>query len=83
MSWACGQGTRDGNFDKETFLKTHLEDRYSDWLRAGRPRGRSSSPGRSKNFSFLHVVQTGSGAHPVSYPAGTGGSFPGGKAAGA
>jgi hypothetical protein len=31
----------------------------------------------------LHVVHTGSGAHPVSYPMGTGGSFPGGKAAGA
>jgi hypothetical protein len=25
---------------------------YSDWLRAGRPRGRSSSPGRVKNFHF-------------------------------
>jgi hypothetical protein len=24
--------------------------RYSDWLRDGRPRGRSSSPGRVKNF---------------------------------
>jgi hypothetical protein len=24
--------------------------RYSDWLRAGRPRGRSSSPGRVNNF---------------------------------
>jgi hypothetical protein len=24
--------------------------RYSDWLRAGRPRGRSSSPRRVKNF---------------------------------
>jgi hypothetical protein len=34
-------------------------------------------------FSFLHVVQTGSEAHPASYPIGTGGSFPGGKAAGA
>jgi hypothetical protein len=33
--------------------------------------------------NFLHVVQTGSRAHPVSYPMGTGGSFPGGKAAGA
>jgi hypothetical protein len=28
-------------------------------------------------------VQTGSGAHPDSYPISTGGSFPGGKAAGA
>jgi hypothetical protein len=35
------------------------------------------------NFSLRHHVQTGSGAHPVSYPMGTGGSFPGGKAAGA
>jgi hypothetical protein len=26
--------------------------RDSDWLRAGRPRGRSSSPGRVKNFLF-------------------------------
>jgi hypothetical protein len=26
--------------------------RYSDWLRAGRPRGRSSSLGRIKNFLF-------------------------------
>jgi hypothetical protein len=26
--------------------------RYSDWLRAGRPRGQSSSPGRAKNFLF-------------------------------
>jgi hypothetical protein len=33
-------------------------------------------------FPPLHVVQTGSGAHPSSYPMGTGCSFPGGKAAG-
>jgi hypothetical protein len=26
--------------------------RHSDWLRAGRPRGQSSSPGREKNFLF-------------------------------
>jgi hypothetical protein len=32
-------------------------------------------------FVPLHVVQTGSGAHPASYPMGTGGSFPEGKAA--
>jgi hypothetical protein len=36
------------------------------------------------NFSLHHRVQNGSGAHPASYPMGTGGgSFPGGKAAGA
>jgi hypothetical protein len=35
------------------------------------------------NFSLHHRVQTGSGAHPASYAMGIGGSFPGGKAAGA
>jgi len=30
-----------------------------------------------------HRVQTGSGAHAVSYPMGTSGSYPGRKAAGA
>jgi hypothetical protein len=40
-------------------------NRCSDWLRAGRPRSGSSSPGRVKNF--LQVVQTGSGANPTSY----------------
>jgi hypothetical protein len=34
-----------------------------------------------QGFSLLHIVQTGSGAHLASYPMGTGGSFPGGKAA--
>jgi hypothetical protein len=34
------------------------------------------------NFS-LHRVQNGSGVHPASYPMGTRGFFPGGKAAGA
>jgi hypothetical protein len=28
-----------------------------------------------KDFSPLHAVQTGSGAHPASYPEGTVGSF--------
>jgi hypothetical protein len=31
-----------------------------------------------QEFSLLHVVQTGSGVHPTSYPMGTGGLFPGG-----
>jgi hypothetical protein len=30
-------------------------------------------------LSLLHVVQTGSGAHPTSYLMGTGSSFPGVK----
>jgi hypothetical protein len=40
-------------------------------------------PARAGSFSLRHRIQTGSGAHPASYPVGTGGSFPGDKAAGA
>jgi hypothetical protein len=51
-------------------FRYNLRDILSgDWLRAGRPRDRSSSPGY--------------GARPVSYPVYTGGSFAGGIAAGA
>jgi hypothetical protein len=39
-------------------------------------------PAGDRNFSLNHRVQNGSGAHPASYPMGTRGSFPGGKAAG-
>jgi hypothetical protein len=38
------------------------------------------SPTEAEDFSFSLYVQTGSGAHPASYPMGTGGPFPGGKA---
>jgi hypothetical protein len=38
------------------------------------------SPTGAEDFSSSPCVQTGSGAHPASYPMGTGGSFPGGKA---
>jgi len=34
-------------------------------------------------FSFRLLVQTGSGAHPASYPMGTGGSYHGSIEAGA
>jgi hypothetical protein len=37
----------------------------------------------SGNLSLHHRVQTGSGAHPASFPMSTRGSFPVGKAAGA
>jgi hypothetical protein len=36
---------------------------------------------QDQDFSPLHVVQTGSGALPASYPMGTKGSTSGGKAA--
>jgi hypothetical protein len=35
--------------------------------------------GRRVEFSLLHVVQTGSEAHPASYPMGTGTLYPGEK----
>jgi hypothetical protein len=40
-------------------------------------------PAGAGNFSLHHRVQNGSGAHPATYSMGTGGSLPGGKAAGA
>jgi hypothetical protein len=58
-----------------------MKIRDSDWPRARRPRGRSSSSGRVKNI--LHVVQTGSGVQPISCSMGTKSLFPRDKAAGA
>jgi hypothetical protein len=40
-------------------------------------------PGKGRNFSLYHCVQTGSGAHPAYYLMGIGDFFPGGKVAGA
>jgi hypothetical protein len=40
-------------------------------------------PAGAGNFSLHHRVQTGSGAHPASYPMDARDSFPGVKAAGA
>jgi hypothetical protein len=40
-------------------------------------------PEGAGNFCLHHSVQNGSGTHPASYPRGTAGYFPGGKAAGA
>jgi hypothetical protein len=39
-------------------------------------------PAEARNFLLLRSAQTGSGAHPASYPMGIGGSFAVGKAAG-
>jgi hypothetical protein len=40
-------------------------------------------PAGAGNFSLHHRGDNGSGAHLASYPLGTRGSFPGGKAVGA
>jgi hypothetical protein len=37
-----------------------------------RPGSRGLTPGRQRDFSFLHNVQTGSGDHPDCYTRGTG-----------
>jgi hypothetical protein len=42
--------------------------------------GQGSIPDRGRGFYSDLCVQTGSAAHPASCTAGTGGSFPGGKA---
>jgi hypothetical protein len=42
---------------------------------------RALIPGRGKRRFFLHSLQTGSGAHPASYPTGIGDSFLGAKTA--
>jgi hypothetical protein len=45
-------------------------------------RGSIPGSGNDGNFSLRCHVQTGSGAHPASYPVGTWGFLPGGKVAG-
>jgi hypothetical protein len=49
-------------------------------LRAGRS-GLISRRCNNGIFSLRHRFQTGSGVHPASYPMGTGGCYPGEKAA--
>jgi hypothetical protein len=51
---------------------------YSAGLRAGWSGVRVMD--EAGNFSLYHRVQTGSGAHPASYPVGTKGSLSGGDA---
>jgi hypothetical protein len=55
----------------------------STGCRLDEPRGSEYDLRWGQEFSHLHVVQTGSGAHPAPYPMGNVGSFPGGKTAGA
>jgi hypothetical protein len=54
-----------------SFRTTHLPiiSRYSDWLRVGRPRGRSSSPNRVKNFLFStsSIPALGSTQPPIQW----------------
>jgi hypothetical protein len=45
-----------------------------------RVNGQGSIFRRGEKFCLLHSILTSFGAHPTSYPVGTGGSFPGGEA---
>jgi hypothetical protein len=49
-------------------------DKATDWT----TEGSEFEPRWGQEFSLLHVVETGTGVHPASYPVGTGNSFPGG-----
>jgi hypothetical protein len=55
-----GLRLRTFNLTAELSREPGYRSQYCDWLRAGRRKGRTSSPGR--------VCQ----AHPISYPMGTG-----------
>jgi hypothetical protein len=74
--WTCRHIVQFSNAEVNIVMLSQ----YSHGLRAGGP-GFDSR--QDQYFSLLHSVQTGSGAHPASYPMGTGCSFPGGKATGA
>jgi hypothetical protein len=50
-------------YKKPGYLRRYIETGY-------RLDGWGSIPGRARDFSPLHSVQTVSGAHPVSYPLG-------------
>jgi hypothetical protein len=67
------------------FLDSHLST-MPPHLHLDVPAGPLPSAYLTKTFTTFIVldivVQTGPGVHPASYPMGTKGSFPGGKAAG-
>jgi hypothetical protein len=50
--WPGWKSAGPNNFWWKPLIQRSRDSRYSDWLRAGRPKGRGSSPGRIKNFLF-------------------------------
>jgi hypothetical protein len=67
------------------YLLLHYRTAKAQWYSAGLRAGLSGVrvPAGAGNFSLHHRVQTGSGAHPASYPMDTRGCFSGGNVAGA
>jgi hypothetical protein len=66
-------------FEVQIMIHIYIPYRYIDGLRAGLP---GFDTRQWLDFSLFHSVHAGSGAHPVSFLMGTGGSLLGGKAAG-
>jgi len=62
-------------------IKPGQLSQYSVRLRARR-RGFNSRQGQRRDLSLRYRVMTGSRTHTASYPMGTGGSYPSGKAEG-
>jgi hypothetical protein len=54
----CGSLDSSLTTASKSALKSTQLSRYSDWLRAGRPRDRSSSPGRVNNFLSRPAVRS-------------------------
>jgi hypothetical protein len=70
ISYLATHRKKKKNINNADNISTHLHDeryvinrigfiliRYNDCLRAGRPRGRSSGPGRVKNFLFSMLLR--------------------------
>jgi hypothetical protein len=85
MAWYLVNHRENFSFFFPRKLGPILLDTYRSWDSAGLRAAWSGVrvPGGAGNFPRHHCVQSGSGAHPASYPMGTRGSFLGGKAAGA
>jgi hypothetical protein len=62
-----------------TITKTKRKKLSGQWLGYGLDE-KGSIPGRGERFTSQLLSQSGYGAHPASYPMGTGSSFLGGKA---
>jgi hypothetical protein len=58
--------TMEFSFRRPGVYTRSICSRYSDWLRAGRQRGRSSSPGKGKNFYFSTMFRPALG--PTQLP---------------
>jgi hypothetical protein len=66
--YGSGSGCCEHGNEPPSAIKEHeYHSRYSDW-----PRGRSLGPGKGKIFLLSTGSRPISGAHPASYPRGTG-----------